>query len=413
MEGGDGDMQVEPDLGMGDPEPFLPEPAGGEMGPGGGGGGQGAEAGPPPPPMVVQPERLPAPRLTPAVRRMYEVEDDRGRASPLTCVASLQTRAVYGLIRTVRPAIYGKVKVGVQLELRQDTGAYRVCTDRPVAVKIIQKAKLGGALTEDPLKEISIMQHLAEGEGGMHPNVMGLIEVVEDEEYIYMILPYCDGGELCQWFERSRFNLHEDLARRFFVQMLEGTAFLHRRGVVHRDMSLENLLYDERTNRCCIIDMGMALKLPCPAQHQVVVPRQGRCGKLTYMSPEIYENRDFRASAVDVWALGVILFIMVSGVPPVERPSPIDPRYAMIAQGRLFQLMDMWQINFLSAEARDLLFQLLQVDPARRLTIDQIFQHPWVVQYFQEEPGPGGAGAGADGGGAMGGGAMGGGAMGV
>jgi hypothetical protein len=115
-----------------------------------------------------------------------------------------------------------------------------------------------------------------------------------------------------------------------------------------------------------------------PATSDVLVKKQGYCGKLTYMSSEIYKNKDFYAAAVDIWALGVILFIMLTGIPPVETPSEIDPRFRMVAEGRLFELMDLWRVDFLSAEARDLLFGLLQVDPRARLTMEEIRAHSWV-----------------------------------
>lgn len=96
-------------------------------------------------------------------------------------------------------------------------------------------------------------------------------------------------------------------------------------------------------------------------------------------SNEIYKNRDFYAAAVDVWALGVILFIMLTGIPPVETPAEIDPRFRMLQEGRLFELMDLWKVTFLSEEARDLLKGMLQVDPRARLSTDQIKAHPWLA----------------------------------
>lgn len=192
------------------------------------------------------------PQMNRCVKRTLEVVS-QGRIHAVDCLNSLVTNAVYGLIRTLRPAIYGKVKLGMTLEARGPDGSYHMVTDRPVAVKIIRKEKLGGRSQEDPLKEIAVMQFLSEPG---HPNVMGLVEVLEDEECIYLVLPFCDGGEICQWFERSRYMLREEVARGFFLQILSGLRYLHGKGVVHRDMSLENLLYDQKTRRCIIIDLG-------------------------------------------------------------------------------------------------------------------------------------------------------------
>lgn len=228
----------------------------------GNGRGPGGAAGLPPPPTameqppqpaLVEPEVLPRPRMNPCSKRTLEVVS-QGRIHAVDCLVSLASDAVYGLIRTLRPAIYGKVKLGMTLEQRGADGSYHMVTDKPVAVKIIRKDKLGGRSQEDPLKEIAVMQHLSDPG---HPNVMGLVEVLEDPECIYLVLPFCDGGEICQWFERSRYMLREEVARGFFLQILSGLQYLHARGVVHRDMSLENLLYDQKTRRCIIIDLGM------------------------------------------------------------------------------------------------------------------------------------------------------------
>lgn len=96
-------------------------------------------------------------------------------------------------------------------------------------------------------------------------------------------------------------------------------------------------------------------------------------------SNEIYKNQDFYAAAPDVWALGVILFIMLTGIPPVETPAEIDPRFRMLQEGRIYELMDLWRVDFLTDEARDLLKGMLQVDPRKRLSTDQIRAHPWLA----------------------------------
>lgn len=82
--------------------------------------------------------------------------------------------------------------------------------------------------------------------------------------------------------------------------------------------------------------------------------------------------------AVDVWALGIILFILLTGVPPLELPTLSDPRFKMIATNRLPELLDLWQLR-LSRHARDLLGRLLQVEPTSRATIAEVLVHPWVM----------------------------------
>jgi serine/threonine protein kinase len=112
--------------------------------------------------------------------------------------------------------------------------------------------------------------------------------------------------------------------------------------------------------------------------HKVLLKKQGQCGKITYMDPLVFENQDFDGFSVDMWACGIILFILLAGVPPLELPSLIDPRFKMIAAGRLDVLLDTWQLG-LSKDARDLLGRLLNVNPEERATIEEVRGHRWMM----------------------------------
>lgn len=173
-------------------------------------------------------------------------------------------------------------------------------------------------------------------------------------------------------------------------------------------MSLENLLVHK--SGCLIIDMGMCLRVRLdPASPDISAsfksmnltnggdvehsnpyfidgrknPRhwvtpQGTCGKWIYMSPEIYGNREpFDGYAVDMWAAGVILFLMLTGFPPWERACGTDERFAYMTAGYLVQMLTEWNLG-LSQDAMDLLQRMLFVDPKDRLSLDQVRSHPWM-----------------------------------
>lgn len=182
-------------------------------------------------------------------------------------------------------------------------------------------------------------------------------------------------------------------------------------------MSLENLLVHK--SGCLIIDMGMCLRVRLdPASSDISAsfksmnltnggdvehsnpyfidgrknPRhwvtpQGTCGKWIYMSPEIYGNREpFDGYAVDMWAAGVILFLMLTGFPPWERACGTDERFKYMTNGYLVQMLTEWNLG-LSQDAMDLLQRMLFVDPKDRLSLDQVRSHPW-MQGTQTPPSP-------------------------
>jgi serine/threonine protein kinase len=177
-------------------------------------------------------------------------------------------------------------------------------------------------------------------------------------------------------------------------------------------LSLENLLVHE--SGALIIDLGMCLRIPhqedpsqqlsidmknmtmmdggvCDSMSRAqtvcsyrrrprhLIEPQGTCGKWIYMSPEIFRNKDpFDGHAVDVWAAGCILFLMVTGFPPWERSCMTDERFKYMSAGYLVQMLTEWNLG-LSADVMDLLQRMLFLDPKDRLSLDQVRNHPWMV----------------------------------
>jgi serine/threonine protein kinase len=178
----------------------------------------------------------------------------------------------------------------------------------------------------------------------------------------------------------------------------QGLDHLQREGVCHRDLSLENILVDG--NVCMIIDMGMCLRVPYSDENGVtttdvtrgtirrLMKPQGVCGKHNYMSPEVFANTaPFDGFAIDLWAAGVILYIMLTGFPPYDQASRTDQRFELIINGRLMEQLKNWDI-MLSDEAGDLLQNMLQWDPRDRLVLAELMSHPWVTNEHIEPPPP-------------------------
>ena len=132
-------------------------------------------------------------------------------------------------------------------------------------------------------------------------------------------------------------------------------------------------------NNALIIDMGMCLRIPYMDNGQrFLISPQGICGKWHCMSPEIYSNSTpFDGPAVDLWAAGVILFIMLTGYPPWERPSLSDDRFKYMINGYLVHMLTEWKTG-LSGDAMDLLQRIFWFDPTDRLCLEQVLAHPWM-----------------------------------
>jgi serine/threonine protein kinase len=365
---------------------------------------------------VSDPEQFALPVITMCVISMIEVvtvdKDDGEEAIELARVMQTSNAThpggqgindlveYYSVTREVKNAIFGKVYHALKLELVpaadapveglphpppydwRGGGAYRLREVVPhieVAIKAYFKQQLramSGRSAEDHLAEFGAMQYL----GRNNRYVMGQLGAYHDGECVYSVMEFCSGGELHDLVAVSAFP--EDKAHKYFLQILTGLEYCHSMGVAHRDMSLENIIYDDRTDTMKIIDFGMCLKVPKDETTGafMLMPPQGRCGKKNYMSPEVIKNtQNFNPMKADIWALGVILHTILTGFPPVDCATTADPRYRMLSAGHLRTLLSYWNVTHLSDSAMDLLENILRPTPGDRLTLAQIRQHPWCV----------------------------------
>jgi len=273
-------------------------------------------------------------------------------------------------------------------------------TNRRVAVKVNYSKRIDELRTkhaEDPLKEIAAMQVI----GDSHPHVMGCLEVLFDGRNLNVIMRYCS-EDMFQLLQQSQMRpdshqnpgMPEGVARYWIRQIVDGLAYLHNaQGICHRDLSPENIMIEKDTH-CLIIDMGMCLRVPyldddtgtvtandggtavTSRKRRCLFQPQGACGKLPYMSPEVYRNRDpFDGQAVDLFAVGVICFCALTGNRSFARPHDSDAQFYWMTHG-LDQLLSDWNVQ-LTKEGMHLLQNLLQADPRLRLTLEETQKHPW------------------------------------
>lgn len=276
-------------------------------------------------------------------------------------------------------------------------------TRRMVAIKVNNLEQIGKKnKTENPKHELACMQLL----GNDHPNVMGVIDALEDDKNLNIVMPYASDGDLFELLERNGDKLDEAVAKRWFIQMLNGIRHLHNHGICHRDLSPENVVLDG--DKCLIIDMGMALRMPyarCDGSithiqnggtHRRWIRKQIKSGKEPYMSPEIHYKWPFDGEAIDVWSLGVILFRMVTGLPSYRIPNSNDERFFLMTYslenylplpGIRFSLLSFWlpfQGIRLSADCIHLLSRMMTFDSEKRATVSEVWNHPWLAEVVKE-----------------------------
>lgn len=212
-------------------------------------------------------------------------------------------------------------------------------------------------------REIVIMKLIS------HENVMGLYEVWENKNELFLVLEYVDGGELFDYLV-SQNKLPESEAVHYFKQIVEGVSYCHSFNIVHRDLKPENLLLDKKNKTIKIADFGMAaLELP----NKLL---ETSCGSPHYASPEIVMGKPYHGGPSDVWSCGVILFALLTGHLPFNDDN--IRKLLMKVQSGKFQLPQM-----LSPEAQDLISKILVVDPTKRIKTTDILSHPLITKYKQ------------------------------
>jgi len=201
-----------------------------------------------------------------------------------------------------------------------------------------------------------------------HPHVARLFDVYETDEYLHLVMECLEGGELFDRVtERKRYS--EQDAAEAARQMLLALNYLHSHGIVHRDLKLENFLYDfKHGDHLKLIDFGFS-KVWDPN-----IKMHVSCGTLSYVAPEVLDKS--YTKQCDLWSLGVIAFILLAGYMPFSGSEQVQK--AKISAGEYTLKKERW--STVSEEALGFVQALLQVNPDKRLTAEQALEHPWIRQ---------------------------------
>ncbi|XP_067880404.1 serine/threonine-protein kinase PLK4 [Heterodontus francisci] len=240
--------------------------------------------------------------------------------------------------------------------------AKSVSTGLEVAIKMIDKKamhKVG--MVQRVRNEVEIHCQLK------HPSILELYNYFEDNNYVYLVLEMCHNGEMSRYLKNRKASFSEDEARHFMHHIVTGMLYLHSHGILHRDLTLSNLLLTSDMN-IKIADFGLATQLKMPNEKHFTM-----CGTPNYIAPEIATHSAHGLES-DVWSLGCMFYTFLVGKPPFDTDTVKNTLNKVM-------LADYEMPMFISNEARDLIYQLLRKNPADRISLSGVLDHSFMMKY--------------------------------
>jgi serine/threonine protein kinase len=265
----------------------------------------------------------------------------------------------YVVGQTLGKGTFGKVKLGVHM-----------MNKNKVAVKILEKSRMKEKDDfERVLREMEIIKHFN------NENVIGVYEILEDEQMYYIIMEFCPEGELFNYIVKKK-RLTEEEAAFFFYQIINGLESIHSNKIVHRDLKPENLLLT-KDKKLKIIDFGLSNFFEGDRSKLLSTP----CGSPCYASPEMVAGKKYNGFMIDIWSTGIILFAMICGYLPFEDPDNEKLFMKILECNLIFP-------NYVPALTRDMIKRLLVTDPDKRIRITEIKKHEFYLLgkkvYYEE-----------------------------
>ena len=249
---------------------------------------------------------------------------------------------------------FGLVKSGINKE-----------THKQVAIKIMAKKNMDKSDLELAKVEIDILKI------SQHPNIIKLYDIYENENYIYIIMEYCSGGDLLSYFEYYEYELKETKVCEIIHKLSMAIYFLHSYGIVHRDLKPENILMTDLTPEADIrlLDFGLSK----------IIGNEEKCtepyGTLSFVAPEVLQGKPYDKS-VDLWSIGIITFLLLCGYLPFDDKHSEREIARQTIQDPVPFESKIW--NKYSPEARTFVEGLLHKRPEKRYSIKEVLEHPWI-----------------------------------
>jgi len=261
----------------------------------------------------------------------------------------------YEMLDDLGEGIFGSVKLGVEKK-----------TKERVAIKIIKKKKAKQSDIELVRTEIDVMKLCH------HPNVVHLLDHFENAEYIFIVMEYIRGGRLTDYMKEKKFNFTEKRAAELIYEIAVGVKYLHKYGIIHRDLKPDNIMLTEANDKGHIKIMDFGLSKILGKKEKT----SDGFGTLTFVSPEVLIRKPYNKE-IDIWSIGVILYLMLSGDLPFDDEEDDEQK---IAKSIVFNEVEFPQKKFgnKSKEVIDLIKRCLTKEPKDRIKVDEIIKSDWI-----------------------------------
>ncbi|CAH8434483.1 unnamed protein product [Schistosoma intercalatum] len=230
---------------------------------------------------------------------------------------------------------------------------------------MIDKIKMYKTCRDKLTREVRVIKSIN------HPNIVQLYEVIETGRYVYLVMEYAKNGEMFEYLLKHN-RMNEFDARGKFRQILSAVQYCHRKNIVHRDLKAENLLLDYRNN-IKLADFGFANHFNATSLLDTF------CGSPPYAAPELLNGEKYIGPEVDVWALGVILYLFISGSLPFEA-SNLKELHRRITQ------CDYRIPYFMSTKCELFIKRMLEIDPIKRSCLEELMEDPWINIGYEHDP---------------------------
>jgi polo-like kinase 4 len=232
-------------------------------------------------------------------------------------------------------------------------------TSKEVAIKMIDKKIMKASrMTQRVEHEVQIHYQLK------HPSILELYTFFEDKHYVYLVLELATNGEMQRYLKSRQKSFDEDETRHFLKQVVDGMIYLHSHQILHRDLTLSNLLLTKDMN-IKIADFGLATQISTPDEKHFTM-----CGTPNFISPEI-ASRNAHGLEADVWSLGCMMYTFLTGKPPFDTDGIRNTLNKVV-------LAEFEMPKYLSGEAQDLISCLLRKNPMDRIPLTKVLEHPFM-----------------------------------